>query len=75
MRKYNINASIIRAIEICITKPRVQSCSMVAQKNGSELQHESDKGVYFHQSKKISNDQELIQSDPISCPQNQKGNN
>ena len=30
--------------------------------------------IYF-QSKKISNDQELIQSDPISCPQNQKGNN
>ena len=27
------------------------------------------------QSKKISNNQELIQSDPISCPQNQKGNN
>ena len=26
------------------------------------------------QSKKISNDQELIQSDPTSCPQNQKGN-
>ena len=26
-------------------------------------------------SKKINNDQELIQSDPISCPQNQKGNN
>ena len=26
------------------------------------------------QSKNISNDQELIQSDPISCPQNQKGN-
>ena len=26
-------------------------------------------------SKKISNDQELIQSDPSSCPQNQKGNN
>ena len=25
-------------------------------------------------SKKISNDQELIQSDPTSCPQNQKGN-
>ena len=24
---------------------------------------------------KIGNDQELIQSDPISCPQNQKGNN
>ena len=26
-------------------------------------------------SKKISNDQELIQSDSTSCPQNQKGNN
>ena len=31
--------------------------------------------INFEQSKKISNDQELIQSDPISCPQNQKGNN
>ena len=29
----------------------------------------------IQKSKKISNDQELIQSDPISCPQNQKGNN
>ena len=29
----------------------------------------------YFQSKKISNNQELIQSDPISCPQNQKGNN
>ena len=27
------------------------------------------------ESKVISNDQELIQSDPTSCPQNQKGNN
>ena len=27
------------------------------------------------QSKKMSNDQELIQSDPTSGPQNQKGNN
>ena len=31
--------------------------------------------IGLKQSKKISNDQELIQSDPISCPQNQKGNN
>ena len=30
---------------------------------------------FYLQSKKISNDQELIQSDPISCPQNRKGNN
>ena len=29
----------------------------------------------YNRSKKISNDQELIQSDPTSCPQNQKGNN
>ena len=29
--------------------------------------------IFPSQSKKISNDQELIQSDAISCPQNQKG--
>ena len=34
MRKNNINASI----KICMTRPRVQSCSMAAQENGSELQ-------------------------------------
>ena len=38
MRKYNINASIIQPLEICMTRPRVQSCSMAAQENGSELQ-------------------------------------
>ena len=32
------------------------------------------KNIYL-KSKKISNDQELIQSDPTSCPQNHKGNN
>ena len=31
--------------------------------------------TYSFLSKKISNDQELIKSDPTSCPQNQKGNN
>ena len=31
--------------------------------------------VNYFLSKNISNDQELIQSDPTSCPQNQKGNN
>ena len=35
----------------------------------------SQNAVVFVQSKTISNDQELIQSDPTSCPQNQKGNN
>ena len=29
----------------------------------------------IQQSKTISNDQELIQSDPTFCPQNQNGNN
>ena len=29
----------------------------------------------LNKNKMISNDQELIQSDPTSCPQNQKGNN
>ena len=32
-------------------------------------------GPNVFRSKEISNDQELIQSDPTSCPQNQKGNN
>ena len=31
--------------------------------------------INFYASKRISSDQELIQSDPTSCPQNQKGNN
>ena len=41
-------------------------------------QHHWNTGAEENQqlkSKKISNDQELIQSDPISCPQSQKGNN
>ena len=41
---------------------------------GLSKRHIESKTVYM-ESKKISNDQELIQSDPISCPQNQKGNN
>ena len=32
-------------------------------------------GPKYGQSKKISNDQELVQSDRTSCPQKQKGNN
>ena len=33
------------------------------------------RGTRIGQNKKIINDQELIQSDPTSCPQNRKGNN
>ena len=36
-------------LKICMTRPRVQSCSMAAQENGSELQYEFNKGVYSHQ--------------------------
>ena len=39
--------------------------------HSNSLQNKS----FCKQSKKISNDLELIQSDPTSCPQNQKGNN
>ena len=44
-----------------------------------KIQYKHESLIFFflleEKSKKISNDQELIQSDPISCPQNQKGNN
>ena len=39
------------------------------------IRHARNHNSLAFQSKKISNDQELIQSDPISYPQNQKGNN
>ena len=38
MRKCNINTSIMEPLKICMTRLRVQSCSMAAQENGSELQ-------------------------------------
>ena len=38
MRKYNINANIIRIIENLYARPGVQSCSMAAQETDSELQ-------------------------------------
>ena len=41
----------------------------------SEIEQVEKLWIAYIQSKKISNDQEVIQSDPISCPQNQKGNN
>ena len=41
-------------LKICMTRPRVQSCSTAAEKNGSELQKEFDKGVYSHQPSLLS---------------------
>ena len=40
-----------------------------------KLEKQACEDCFQFQCKKISNDQELIQSDPISCPQNQNGNN
>ena len=51
---------------------------MMSPLAGMKQKQNQNLGAYTHidmQNKKISNDQELIQSDPISCPQNQKGNN
>ena len=46
------------------------------ENSNNKVTVDKPKTIYVpKQSKKISNDQELIQSDPISCPQNQKGNN
>ena len=45
---------------------RIDSVNVRNAKNASML---------HAQGKKINNDQELKQSDPISCPQNQKENN
>ena len=41
----------------------------------SKHSKEDLRSSYGIRSKKITNDQELIQSNPTSCPQNQKGNN
>ena len=35
-------------VQICMTRPRAQSCSVAAQETGSELKSESNKGVYSH---------------------------
>ena len=35
-------------LKICMTRPSVQSCSMAAQENGSELQQEFDKPTLFN---------------------------
>ena len=61
------------------------AATMLRYKYGCKFQYISEVGMWVFRdiqlslnrlkSKMISNDQELIQSDPTSCPQNQKGNN
>ena len=59
----------------------VRKLNVVAQKRSDRPRKswdevlENDRKKLSMESKQISNDQELIQSDPISRPQNQKGNN
>ena len=43
------NTTSTPALNICMTRPRVQSCSTAAQENGSELQKAFEKGVYLQQ--------------------------
>ena len=50
-----------------------QTCSLF--KASEKYNFYKLQGVYGQKSKKISKDQEPIQSDPTSCTQNQKGNN
>ena len=52
-----------------------QGCNLPFQASPYSQMPQIQISVKGIESKKISNDQELIQSDPISCPQNQKGNN
>ena len=65
--------------------PRIDSCldklssakifsTLDLQSGYWQLELEAQDGIH-RQSKKTSNDKELIQSNPTSCPQNQKGNN
>ena len=53
-----------------------QNINLLPPKPKSTFRHLKQGIQDFHRkSKKISNDQELMQSDPTSYPQNQKGNN
>ena len=62
-----ISAFIVRCLDSVMSLVSVTKISSLLL--ASVAEHASLK------SKKISNDQELIKSDPTSCPQNQKGNN
>ena len=59
-----------KTVYIVVTNSENQNQVLVIRPNDNH-----SPGPVIRESKKISNDQELIQSDPTSCPQNQKGNN
>ena len=68
----------IDAVKVVVSKLVLWIPKMLFNSDGLNFvqnNHTKTEWVYLRemvQSKKISNDQELIQSDPISCPQNQK---
>ena len=57
------------------TKHKEHKDKLIEDINNIPDQRNTDLSVKLLLSKKISNDQEPTQSDPTSCPQNQKGNN
>ena len=63
---HNHRSQSINGTEMLNNKHRSQPINGTERLNNN---HRSD------QCKQISNDQELIQLDPTSCPQNQKGKN
>ena len=66
------NESVVTKIESVVTKTEsvhTKIDSVMTKTESMPMRKINVNG----QSKKISNDQELIQSDPISCPQNKKG--
>ena len=69
---FQYKISVVRGRDIDFFSAQLQECAQKPQKSGRQKKSATAFGL---KSKKISNIQELIQSDPISCPQNQKGNN
>ena len=68
----------MRVVKSCLTAIRQTFDLSTAEMETLKTEHNTFRmhpQCLLTQSKKISNDQELIQSDPISCPQNQKENN
>ena len=66
---------IVIVVRICVGEC-YELAKTFPSPSGKDKMHGGIKdGSRIELSKKVSNDQELIQSDPISCPQNQKGNN
>ena len=72
-RKLSNSAKTLQVLKHLILKFTVMILSFRTDMPGQTVQTQIR--LLLEESKKISNDQDLIQSDPISCPQNQKGNN